>query len=451
MEFWITINKCGKQFAGICGHNFCYLKDGIQYKFPYLVCHGQLKSVLRGFTEKSAESLIIFEPLDRTQDVVLHHGQRYTCNLRGEMDGLAFPKAEQTFLVLVGDFRCPSHGVNAVCLEETETEVCCKESVPLSFPAPLAEEQPDGSAGELHVNGAICALERGTVPAKLPCMELPYNLLCREKPVFGAVSGLSELYHAYETAFYVAAVYQTHEGGVGKPAVNQKIVKTDAASDGIFHHLYCLVRLLHEVLPYALFHRLAAVILAETGITLRPGESLFPFCVLAFFPMNGEIEHKLAQAVGEQQRKTLVPEYALVPDMGEYPADELGLPASLGSIRIINDQAYRLLMVCLCLTAYLAEQLYIKRIEQLAPLYITVIHKTIEHVFFTNEHAAQRRAGIPEGVPDNKEREQNQKVEYLHVGKLAVTVLLCTNLPGAYIYVFHNTRYAVNCTIIVSF
>ncbi len=388
MELRLLVYQGREKFASVCGHYFCYVKNDIHYKLPYLVRYGQLKSILHGFPEDFSECLVCLESLDSAQYVVLHHSQRYACYLCGEMDGLAFTEAKQILLIPVGDFRCPSHGINAVCLEEVETEVCCKEPVPLSFSAPLAEEQPDGSAGELHVNGAIRAFERGTVLAKLSRMELSYDLLCREKPVFRAVSGFPEFYHAYKIAFYVAACYQTYEGCVGKPTVNQQIVKTDASPDGVFHHLYCLVSLLHEVLLYSLFHRLSAVVLAETCILLRLGEPLLPFRVLTFFPMNGKVKHKLAHTVGKQQRKALIPEYALVLYMGEYPAYELGLLAGFGSVRVIYNQTYRLLLVCLCLTSYLAEQLYIKRIEQLAPLSIAVIHKAIEHVFLTNENAA---------------------------------------------------------------
>jgi hypothetical protein len=35
------------------------------------------------------------------------------------------------------------------------------------------------------------------------------------------------------------------------------------------------------------------------------------------------------------------------------------------------------------------QQLEIHRVKQLAPLDIAIIHKTIKHVLFTNEHFAQ--------------------------------------------------------------
>ena len=41
--------------------------------------------------------------------------------------------------------------------------------------------------------------------------------------------------------------------------------------------------------------------------------------------------------------------------------------------------------------------------------------------------------------------------EYLQSGELAVLFLLYSNLAGAYIYMFHHTYNALNCTIIVFF
>lgn len=45
MELRILVYQSRKKLASICGHYFCYLKDDIQYKLPYLVRYGQLKSV----------------------------------------------------------------------------------------------------------------------------------------------------------------------------------------------------------------------------------------------------------------------------------------------------------------------------------------------------------------------------------------------------------------------
>ena len=75
-------------------------------------------------------------------------------------------------------------------------------------------------------------------------------------------------------------------------------------------------------------------------------------------------------------------------DMGEHLADKLTLATALRSIRVIDDQADGLVMPCLCTAADLTYQLKIHRIQQLAPLNVSIIHKTIEHVLLTTEQAA---------------------------------------------------------------
>ena len=108
----------------------------------------------------------------------------------------------------------------------------------------------------------------------------------------------------------------------------------------------------------------------------------------ALLSVKREIKEQLAQPVAQQQGQTLVAQDALVLKVRENLANELTLATALRSIRIINNQAYRLVMRCLRATADLPYQLEIHRVEQLAPLNITIIHKTIEHVLLTTEQAA---------------------------------------------------------------
>ena len=104
--------------------------------------------------------------------------------------------------------------------------------------------------------------------------------------------------------------------------------------------------------------------------------------------MKREIEEQLTHAIAQQQRQTFVAEDALMLDMGEHLADELTLTSALRSVSIIDNQAGWLVMLSLCAAADLTQQLEVHRIQQFAPLDITVIHKTIEHVLLTAEQAA---------------------------------------------------------------
>ena len=108
----------------------------------------------------------------------------------------------------------------------------------------------------------------------------------------------------------------------------------------------------------------------------------------ALFAMKREIEEQLAHAIAQKQRQTFVTEDALVLKVREYLADELTLTSALRSVSVIDNQADRPVMLSLGAAADLTQQLKVHCIQQFAPLDITVIHKTIEHVLLTTEQAA---------------------------------------------------------------
>ena len=290
---------------------------------------------------------------------------------------LALAEVQQLLAVVICHLGSPAHGVRPVCLEETEREVCGEQSVPLSLPSPLREEQADGGSCELHINGAVGALQCPVVLCKPLLLEL-----------LDVVLGLAKLNHAYQMALDVAARYEPHEGSTGKPAVNEQIVESDTPLDGILHHLYGLVGLLHGVLPDTLFHALARVVGRETLTALFVRQPLSLSRLASLLTMDGEVKEQLAQAVAQQQRQALVAQDALVLKVGEYLADELALATALRGVSIIDNQANRLVMTCLRTATDLACQLEVHSIQQLTPFNVTVIHKTIEHVLLTTEQAA---------------------------------------------------------------
>ena len=108
----------------------------------------------------------------------------------------------------------------------------------------------------------------------------------------------------------------------------------------------------------------------------------------ALFAMKREIEEQLAHAIAQKQRQTFITKDALMLDMGEHLADELALTPALWSVSVIDNQADWSFMRRLCASTDLTQQLEVHSIQQLAPFDITVIHKTIEHVFLTTEQVA---------------------------------------------------------------
>ena len=304
------------------------------------------------------------------------------------MNGLALSEIEQHLLIAVCDFRSPAGSIGPVCLEEGEREVRGKQSVPLSIATSLGEEQTYGGSSKSHINSTIGTFQCPVMLTESLLLNPRDNLVGRQVAPLGVVLGLAQLYHAKQMALDVAACNQTYKVSTGKPAVHEQIVESDALLDGVLYHLDSLVGLLHGVLPDTFLHDLALVFLAETLTTLLACQTLLALRIPAFFSVKREVEHQLAQSVCIEQCQTLVPKDCLVLQMGEYLSEQLCLTATLRSIRIVDDQTDRMVVRSLAATADLTQQLQVHRIHQLAPLNITIIHKTIEHVLLTTEQAA---------------------------------------------------------------
>lgn len=388
MELRIGINNRRKQFTGIGRDHLCDFQYGVQYQFPYPVRGGQLESTSCGLTEERSDGLIGLKPFHCAKYVILHHGQREAGNLRREVYALASAEVEQLLAIVISHLGSPAGSVRPVCFEKTEREIRGEQSIPMPIPASLREEQAHGGTCKLHVYGAVGALKRSVMLGESLLLEFLDNLVGCQVAPFGVVLGLAQLDHANQMTLDVAAGNQTNEVCTGKPTVNEQIVESDAALDGILHHLNGLVNLRHRVLLDAFLDSLSAMILAVSGFALLVRQSLLLVRLAALLAMKREIEKQLAHAIAQKQRQTFVAEDTLMLDMREYLADKLTLTSTLWSVSVIDDQADRLVMLSLCAAADLTQQLEVHRIQQLAPLDITIIHKTIEHVLLTTEQAA---------------------------------------------------------------
>ena len=388
MELRIPINNCRKQFTGISRDHLCDFQDGVQYQFPYPVRGGQLESASSGFTEECSDGLVGLKPFYRAKYVVLHHGQREAGNLCREVYALTSAEVEQLLAIVISHLGSPAGSVRPVCFEETEREIGCEQSIPMSIPASLREEQAHGGTCKLHVYGAVGAFQCPIVLGEALLLELFDDLVgCQVAPL-GVVFGLSQFDHSNQMTLDVSAGYQTNEVCTGKPTVNEQIVESDAALDGVLYHLDGLVNLRHRVLLDAFLDAQARIVGRETLTALLVRQSLLLVWLTAFFTMKREIEEQLAHAIAQKQRQTFVAKDGLVLKVRENLADELTLTSALRSVSVIDNQADRLVMLSLGAAADLTQQLVVHRIQQFAPLDITVIHKTIEHVLLTTEQVA---------------------------------------------------------------
>jgi len=388
MELRIGINNRRKQFAGIGRDHLCDFQDGVQYQFPYPVRGGQLKSTSCGLTEKCSDGLVGLKPFHCAKYVILHHGQREAGNLSGEVEALAFAEIKQLLTIVISHLGSPAGSVRPVCFEETEREIRCEQSIPMPIPASLREEQAYGGTCKLHIDSAVGALQGPIVLGEAQLLEFFDNLVgCQVAPL-GMVFGLSQFDHPNQMTLDVSAGNQANEVRTGKPAVNEQIVESDAALDGVLHHLDGLGNLRHRILLDAFLDSLSAMILAIPCFALFVRQSLLLVWLTAFFTMKREIEEQLAHAIAQKQRQTFVAKDGLVLKVRENLADELTLTSALRSVSVIDNQADRLVMFSLGAAADLTQQLEVHCIQQFAPLDITVIHKTIEHVLLTTEQAA---------------------------------------------------------------
>ena len=144
------------------------------------------------------------------------------------------------------------------------------------------------------------------------------NLVSSQVAPLGVVLGLAQLDHTNQMTLDVAAGNEFHKVSTGKPAVNEQIVETDAASDGILHHLNGLVGLLHRVFPDAFLDALSCVVGRETLAALLVCQPLLFLRLTSLLSMKRKVEEQPAHSVAQEQRQALVAENALMLDMGEF-------------------------------------------------------------------------------------------------------------------------------------
>ena len=211
MELRIGINDRRKQFAGIGRNHLCDFQDGVHYQFPYPVRSRQLESIACGFTEESTDGLISLKPVHRAKYVIQHHGQHETGNLCREVYALASSKVEPLFAIVISNLGSPAGSVRPVCLQETEREICCKQSVPMPIPASLREEQTHGSTSKLHIDSAVGAPQCPVMLGESLLLEFLDNLVGSQITPLGMVLGLAKFDHTYQVTFDITIIHKPIE------------------------------------------------------------------------------------------------------------------------------------------------------------------------------------------------------------------------------------------------
>jgi choloylglycine hydrolase len=87
---------------------------------------------------------------------------------------------------------------------------------------------------------------------------------------------------------------------IGKPTVEEKIIKADATLDGVFDHLNGFIRFLHPVIINTLCYDLSGVVFRKASATLLCGKSLWLILLFTFLSMKRKIKHQLTGAIREK-------------------------------------------------------------------------------------------------------------------------------------------------------
>ena len=187
------INQGIKHFFIIDGEYFGDGSNQFENRLPDSFTDSQLVAVLSHLPEEFTYGLVVYETFHGREYVVLECHDGRACNLRSEVGRLALAKAEQSLTLLEDDLLRPSSGVNLVCLEESQREVCREQSVPRASLAATDEEQADLGVCKDDIGTDVPALELAAVLLLAPFVQLLDNGRSCEVLTFEAVLGLAFL------------------------------------------------------------------------------------------------------------------------------------------------------------------------------------------------------------------------------------------------------------------
>lgn len=383
------INQSIKHFFIIDGE---YLGDGsneFKNRLPDSFTDSQFVAVLSHLSEEFAYGLVVHETFHGREDVVLECHEGRTCNLCSEVGRLALAKAEQSLTLLEDDLLRPASGVNPVCLEESQREVCREQSAPWTSLAATDEEQADLGVCKDDIGTDVPALELAAVLLPAPFVQLLDNGRSGEVLALEAVLGLAflpDLYHSDIVALDMAGADELDNLGTCEPTVCQYIAEAYLMLDSPSDHLDGEVNLAHGILIKTSLYGNALIPFG--GVS--SGEFLLAHSIVALPALlteDGKVEQHLADTVGNAEEEGLEAEDATVFKMGVDTSDVLHTPACLGEVRIINHQAGVLRLVVTAdddLRPKLADNM----VHQLVPVSAAIVEELIEHIFTTTKLAA---------------------------------------------------------------
>jgi len=272
--------------------------------------------------------------------------------------------------------------------EEIKFSVGGQQSRPVSISRSSAKDELDSYAGEFHFRLPVVRSQASAIADLLSCLKKFYQLFGTSHLSLITILGFGHLDHTQKLTPGMSGFDKPHYIGTGKPTVREQIIKTypffDGPSDHIYSFLDFILRVLFNSLLYGFcFLALPAVLLP----TLFPGHPERLFRPAPFLTMKREVQNGLSLAVSATKEKSLKAENGAMSYVRKYPAYSFDLFAGLRQVRVINNEANRILATArVGSDCDFPDQLQIDPVQYLSPIQRTIGHKSgRKHPSYTRE------------------------------------------------------------------
>ena len=273
--------------------------DRLHDDFPYYLSNGEFKGVHLHLPEQPTDGLIVIEPFDKGEYVILQGHYGSVGDLLRKVLRLALSHPEKPLALLGNHLLGPSLGVNPVSLEEVKPGVRGDEPAPRPALGATYEERPAADTGEGDVCRDVPAPQFPAVFLRLFLVETPDEGGCSKVLPAETILGLPPLtdFDASEImAFDAAGVDETDDLLAGEPTVCKQALEADTPLDGCLHHAHRNRDLVLVVLGKALSHGIVPIALRRIpGVKFLLGHPVV--LLAAFLPDEGEVEQHLGHAV----------------------------------------------------------------------------------------------------------------------------------------------------------
>lgn len=325
-----------------------------------------------------------------------------------------------------------------------ERSIGRQQCLPLTLAAEAIEEKFDRFAGKHGISLEVIELMSTRVFESLLLDHCRRN--GRGGHIFSCdrVLGLAHLDYSEQMCLAASAPHVVDNILAGEPAVNEKIIEVHLVYGCPVQHYLHIGYLVLKVLRLAPFHiRFIFAFLAEAGFTILLGQPLRTGRDTAFLSLKSKVNKQLGASISPAQEQSLVPEdAATIVNVREDSSEHLAFAACFRHICIIDNHADRLTGVSgVSADRDAGDEFFVDITHDMSPINTVIRKNPIEHVLPAIKEALQGAATITRHILDGEERKENQHLDDLTTGKLAVGFLFESHLPFCDVYGLKNAHY----------